>query len=323
MTGNRCSSSRSRSSTRLGLRCARTTRTSLRESPATYTAARTAPDTALAGTPAALAAGASTLAGSALVDLEHDLVGAATPLRARLLERIIGACPRDDADWREFDRLIDLFGATLVAEGRDGAAFARVAMRDLVVAADHSAACAALRDLVGRRSEPHAVACVLNGASDRKDAPAFDCAVVTTPRRWPVNCNATQSADTRLAEFLRMYASGPRQTTIVTLVGAFDPEGARDRGEAKIQALVDQYMTRHRVDRLTLRTSSRGYVPPINTPGGSIASRPRSRRHTRERRDRLSRLSTRSDTPGSLAAQRRQSSKSCIAGSPWSPSARE
>ena len=58
-----------------------------------------------------------------------------------------------------------------------------------------------------------------------------------------------------------MYASGPRQTTIVTLVGAFDPEGARDRGEAKIQALVDQYMTRHRVDRLTLRTSSRGYVP--------------------------------------------------------------
>jgi hypothetical protein len=224
--------------------------------PATYTAACTALDTALAGTPAALAAGAPTLAGSALADLERDLVGAATPLRARLLERIIGACPGDDADWREFDRLIDLFGATLVAEGRDGAAFARVTVRNLVVAADHSAACAALRDLVSRRSELHAVACVLNGASDPKDAPAFDCAVVTAPRRWPVNCKATQSADTRLAEFLRMYAAGPRQTTIVTLVGAFDPEGARDRGEAKIQALVDQYMTRHRVERLTLGTSS-------------------------------------------------------------------
>lgn len=177
--------------------------------------------------------------------LASALVDASVPYRRRLLERIITAAPVSQADWRSLDTAINLFGATLVAEGRDGAAFAESLVEALVTASDHRAAEDSLRQLVAVASAMFDVAVVLVGSAEPQDTDAFDCTLITSPQRWPHG--ASQRADTKLSRFRRTHASSHGRSLLATSVEAFDAYGARAHAEAKVQMLVDQYSARHRV----------------------------------------------------------------------------
>jgi hypothetical protein len=208
---------------------------------------------ALSGTRARFKAAAQGLASIDLPALEHEFVAGPTPLRRCLLDQILS--PPVPLAQEDLDSVIDMFGATLVAEGRNGAAFANALVACVRAATDHHSSATAIRALVDRPSEKHCVAMILVGSSQPRDVDAFDCALVTTPQRWPADCGAEARADSRLADFKRTHAAGNDRSLLVTSVDAFDMHGARDRAGAKAQALIDQYSSRHRIANFKLAGS--------------------------------------------------------------------
>jgi hypothetical protein len=221
---------------------------------ATFTDAEAALASALSRGPAQLRATAHSLASGKLLALQDVLVAGPMPLRRRLADRILS--PGSPLNQEDLDAAIDLFGATLVAEGRNGAAFADDLVACVRAAPSHHSASIAIRALVDRPSEEHRVASVLVGTSEPQGIAAFGCVLVDSPQRWPGSFGADARADSKLADFKRSYAAGNDRSLIVTAVDAFDAYGARDQAEAKVQALIDQYSSRHRVVGFGLAPSS-------------------------------------------------------------------
>jgi hypothetical protein len=216
----------------------------------------TAALTPLAGTApeVQLRAATGSLSASVLPVLLDALVNGSQPYRTRLLKRIVDASPASPESWRRLDRAIDLFGAALVAEGRDGPAFAASVVAVLKAAHDHSSAVTAITALVDEPRETFDVAVVLVGTSEPEDTSGYDCTPITTPQRWP-HLQASQQADGKLADFRRSYARDGHRSLLATSVQAFDSYGARAAAEARVQSLIDQYSARHRVRDFTMGDS--------------------------------------------------------------------
>lgn len=202
------------------------------------------PPTGTSG-PKHLKAHVRSLALRELAALQSSLESAPIPYRRRLLDKVIASKPTTSDEWRQLDIVIDLFGATLVAEGRDGLAFAHAAVKAISGGSNHRGAVAALRTLVDKRAECYDVAVVVLGASRPRDTAGYDCSLIGRPQKWPHG--ASQRADGRLADFRRAYGTGSDCWVLVTSVQAFDPHGARARAQAKVQTLLDQYGARHRL----------------------------------------------------------------------------
>ena len=217
---------------------------------------------ALSASKADLIAHARSLERNELPALRAALIAGSPPYRRRLLNRIVQAAPSTVEDWIRLDGAIDLLGSTLVAEGRDGLAFAAAVINGLAASAQYTTAVTHLEALVDAPAEIFDVAVVIHGAEEPLDTAKFGCKLIAPPLKWPY-AGYSQPAHQKLVDFRRRYGTGKHRSVLATDVEAFDAYGARSRAEAVVQALLDQYSARHRVidfaigmDVLTMRRAS-------------------------------------------------------------------